>query len=146
VATCWRCGVEFDQSPFPKTYPCIDCQEELPPPPPGPFGRPQTPTKPLTPGLRAEREMAIWNLWKLNKNDQQIARELGISDVTVFRYRKKLGLAARSRGGNGTPEAIKNMRAGYKRYRERLQMQSPDATLTTSDNIEERHEQPDAGK
>lgn len=145
MATCWRCGVKFDQSPFPKTYPCIDCQEDLPAPH-DPFKTLQTPTKILPLGVRAEREMAIWNLWKLNKNDQQIARELGISDVTVFRYRKKLGLAARSRGGNGTPEAIENMRAGYKRYRERLQMQSPDATLTKSDNIEERHEQPEAGK
>ena len=85
---CWRCGVDFDPTPFIPGAPCRDCQDF------------EEPTNEWTKFDEvAQREVDRKNrhverLWKRRYSDGEIADALGISREVVRGVRKRLGLEA----------------------------------------------------
>lgn len=90
--TCWRCGVDFDSTPFIGDAPCIDCQEDVP----GEWLIIKQPKR-LTKAQLAEREQRIRELHQEGLLDPEIAERLGIARSTVSTWRKRLGLAPQYR-------------------------------------------------
>lgn len=90
MVTCWRCGVEWDNTGYVGSAPCEDCQYEVP----GNWrggGQEQVrghwipdPSLPASIAALHARYML----------DTEIAKELGIHPQTVRRYKKKLGLGS----------------------------------------------------
>lgn len=92
---CYRCGVDFDASPYRPGAPCIDCQEDIG----GDWRNHWLRGGVVTPEKMALREADIRRLHKRNMTDPQIAEELGIYTKTVLKWRKRLELPANATGG-----------------------------------------------
>jgi hypothetical protein len=111
LATCYRCGVDFDGTLFVPTAPCPDCQEDMP----------DTnwfkgwSRANLTPEVFAERSAQVKALYDKRLTDKQIAGALGISLSTATRWRRdKLNLPAHSwfPDEHWGPDARERMREG----------------------------------
>lgn len=95
MTECYRCGVEFDATPFRPGAPCIDCQEDIG----GDWSNYWLKGGLPDPEKMRLREEDIRRLHKRAMTDPQIAAELGIHRTTVVKWRKRLKLPANATGG-----------------------------------------------
>ena len=93
MITCQRCGVDFDGM---GDY-CIDCIEvdhDLT------LAWTHAALRDVPAEVQEAKAQLIHDLWLAKLSDRAIAERLGISDRTVLRWRKRLGLGAVTQGGH----------------------------------------------
>lgn len=90
MIVCWRCGVDFDATPYQHGAPCPDCQEDFE----GSFFSVWTQA-----GIDAAKERDVRRLHSENYNDREIASLLGTNRNSIWKIRNRLGLEANAVGG-----------------------------------------------
>ena len=101
---CWRCGVEFDPTPFLPGAPCRDCQD---------FEEPTNEWTRFDEVKEREADRLIRHvtrLWKRRYSDNEIAEALGTTRAVVVRVRRDEGLEAHVFKGDEKwkdPEAVR---------------------------------------
>lgn len=93
LRTCWRCGVDFDPTPYIGDAPCADCQLEVP----GDWLIIKHSGGRITAEEYEHRAKRIKELHQEGLLDPEIAERMGLARSTISTWRKKLGLSAHSR-------------------------------------------------
>lgn len=93
LKTCYRCGVDFDPTPYIGDAPCPDCQLDVP----GDWLIIKQKGGRLTAEERERRTKRIKELHQEGLLDPEIAERMGLARNTVSTWRKKLGLPAQRR-------------------------------------------------
>jgi transposase len=100
---CWRCGVDFDPTPYLPGAPCADCQ----------LDEPMYEWVKFDEVKRLEEERKarhIKRLWARRYSDYEIGQVVGMARATVRDHRYRLGLEAHTFTGDEKwkdPEAVR---------------------------------------
>lgn len=87
VRTCWRCGVDFDGTPYLPGVPCEDCQFDVVEPDIG-WLKPGVLKERMQEEYREHRRMLVKYFYDIGYDDAQSADILGLNSSVVSKIRK----------------------------------------------------------
>lgn len=87
LKTCWRCGVDFDPSPYIEGAPCPDCQLDDAP-------LEWLPLRDTMALYNERRDRLVTYFYKRRYSDVEIGAAIGMDATGVARVRRRLGFPA----------------------------------------------------